>query len=780
MKSLLIIIYLFLGLFVSFIQSNALSEFIDAMSPFKPTYYLNISHDTLMEVLHSIKTNEDLGNVGEALFVYYNTMNLRNGGIIPPLGTHSSSPPSTVSVCSAFYEGFHRQYKIPQFYKIFYVLKLNLADVDRPCPMDVPMEYPPNEYSEWELLFFYGKLVPKNYQNLPPEMFKFIYGRLTKYREHDVLEFLNSLFLKKITLSEGHRKYLKPFFNAQNNLLQVEIDKFVKRAAKKQAAFDALPEMPLGGRKKDYAIFSPALLAKMFLHFSVPISECPMVSKLYSPVCSRISHIVDHALSDDEMLLFVRLYPGLLVCLFSQSINDSFKEPIIGVFRPTMMKLLMSKARSDSVFSMELYSRDSNDNIHFNIPYSFLDANIRAFPLYSSWSISHYLAKDLLFFARLKYFHFLQEIFDSGYSRLIETFIFYLVYRSTRLDYPLSKGVEFEQLPLRTQFSIFFVLPNMYYTKWRLSEKLYDWYFRTMSTELFFKMMKILLNLFRSEPSRAIDYVHTLYNCMNYENFGSIPTDIAMLHDFENWLASIYPLDQRPWSERQFSWTFKRAVSHIFAGDYITYAMYKEVTSPQQKLEIFLNICDRTSADFYQRLTKTDLLEIIGLFPRCDYVVSTQSEEPACSNLLQGSPALMSINQYCQSCFNELGTYLLNDLVISLIDRLNHKNVIIGSKVKSPADRIDRTFLDNFYLTSFKNKRLFPTILSLLLRANSFTFLLVEQSVYPSKISKDTFKPPKRRNVGGRSASAADMSDASSTMFRLVFFTVLLAMSTLI
>jgi hypothetical protein len=62
--------------------------------------------------------------------------------------------------------------------------------------------------------------------------------------------------------------------------------------------------------------------------------------------------------------------------------------------------------------------------------------------------------------------------------------------------------------------------------------------------------------------------------------------------------------------------------------------------------------------------------------------------------------------------------------VLQLIQRLNHKNIIIGSKVRSLSDKIDRSFLDNFYLASFKNKRLFSTVLSLLLRSNSFDYLL--------------------------------------------------------
>jgi hypothetical protein len=502
---------------------NLLQQFLDSMSPFRPAFYANMTHDDLLEVLLSVKTTEDLGNIGEALFVYFNTLSARSESGVPPLGHHSADPPSTVRLCRAFQEGFPRQNKVAQFYKIFYVLKLVLPDVDRPCPMDEPMDFPPNEYEEWEMLFMAGKLVARNYEELPPAMFKYLYSKLETFDDHDVLDMLNSLFTKKATLSGAYRAQLQSFTARSDAELAASIQELEEAERRRQAKEASSAELPFGGRKKDFAISDWALLRRMFLHFSVPFSECTMVPKFYSPVCSKIHNIVDRVLSDAEMLLFVRLYPNLLLCLYTPRISDGYKGPILGEHAPTMMKLLLSKARSDYInLNTTLYERGPDDDIRITLPFSFLDANIRAFTIYSSWSVAHSLAKDLLFFAKATNFSFLDDIFASGYSRLIETFIFYLIYRSSRPNHPLSMGVEFDQLPHHTQFTVFFVLPNMYYAKWRLSDKLYEWYFRTMDPPVFFELMNSLLEVYRRAPALAAAYVDTLYNCMNYENFGNV------------------------------------------------------------------------------------------------------------------------------------------------------------------------------------------------------------------------------------------------------------------
>lgn len=725
-RRLLLVMIAFVGFFPFFgvYGIDGMKDFLENIEPFNVDFYLKLSHDALMSALLSIKTCEDLLNFGEIIHIFSEHVSSQSLAFEPILGiANEKDPPDTKTICKAFSEGLLREFKIPQFYKVFYIIKDHLPGVDWPCPLQQPVDPMPEKYHDWETVFFAGMLDPNNYEALPPDMFKHLYGKLSHVRKQDSLDFFVRLMHKKATLAGESRASLLTFVTAELEALKPKLDEELEYVKAKQAALEADASPENVTRVKDYCLLSTPLLQQMFLYFSFPLKETTFSSSLVTTSCSKFAASLNDKFDDKKMLMFVRNYPKAVMWFFSPSITAAYRQPIDGTFQPTIMKAIISKSKYEEARYVPLYVKSATGSIHITVPYSFLDANLRAFTSYSSFSATHFLVRELIIYSKATDFSYLQDIFDSGYSRVIEAFIYNIIIRVPSAEVS-STDLEFKNLPKTSQFFLFWIVPNRYYSKWRMSDKYFDWIFRSMTPQIFFSLLDVLLDRYKVDPGLVGSYVDTLLNFMAFEHYAGFPSAIATLDSFDEWLAEKYPYDKLPWDQRQFAWQFKKVMSPCFEGRYIDYATFKACTSPQRQLEIFLNICDRTSADLYQKITRNDLIHIMLLFPFGTDVMSSDTDSEACNSLLNGSNALVSIELYCLSCFNELGTYILKDLLQPLILRLNQKNIILGSKVVLNTERLDRAFVETIYLKNLSKKALFFTVLSLILRANSFDYLL--------------------------------------------------------
>jgi hypothetical protein len=443
-----------------------------------------------------------------------------------------------------------------------------------------------------------------------------------------------------------------------------------------------------------------------------------------------------------------------------------------------MVKILASRMSSAFARAEKFVVDPVTSSVYVYLPLALLEANARAYQMVFSMCLAYNLFRDLIFYTRMTNHSFLEEVLSSKHPYLIQVTIDVLcskVFKSDGL-----KSISFIQLPISTQMLLLFKLPSIYYARWQVNDVLYPWIFNSLTSQSLFKLVDELF-LYSLKNFKSFKHcVDTLDQALAFNGTVHVPVHIAYMPDYEAWYRrQITPATT--WEKRVALWEFTKVISVLFSGNFTTYKTFTERIKPMlssnemshqaadRLLFVFLNLNNKTSADFYQNLTRSDLETILACFPR-ESMVSITRPNPACAALFESSPALIPMRKYCSSCFNAVGEQIILQFLQPLMHLLNHKNIVISSKVTNSSEQITRDYIQRLYLHHASKQQYVLAVVDLVLRSNTFEYLL-EPGVLrqPTSASSDS-------STGEAAAKAiSSMSTAYPNYYFYCIFLILLA-----